>query len=302
MSSLPEHPMDDFPVRQLTFSFDEIEFQDPLWSRTKPEFSMFINALGIHVPYFERYLVKSMRAAKAEITDERLRRDISAIIGQEAHHAKNFVVLNQWLSRRYPKVAEFDRQARDDFAERARSDSLRRLVGFTAGYETFTFLSGMIVLQNFEHWFKDSDPVMKALWIWHQVEEVEHGAVAFEVYKHLYGEREWYRKWMILVTLLHIAKETLKAYVHMAHCEGWLRNPLRGAAKMGYCLVMLGRFVKSALPVFKRGYHPRQHPMVTSRQDPIQIAWRRYEHAGGEVLDIDHQKMAEIMQVDAAAA
>lgn len=302
MSSLPEHPMDDFPVRQLTFSFDEIEFQDPLWSRTKPEFSMFINALGIHVPYFERYLVKSMRGAKAEITDERLRRDISAIIGQEAHHAKNFVVLNQWLSRRYPKVAEFDRQARDDFAERARSDSLRRLVGFTAGYETFTFLSGMIVLQNFEHWFKDSDPVMKALWIWHQVEEVEHGAVAFEVYKHLYGEREWYRKWMILVTLLHIAKETLKAYVHMAHCEGWLRNPLRGAAKMGYCLVMLGRFVKSALPVFKRGYHPRQHPMVTSRQDPIQIAWRRYEHAGGEVLDIDHQKMAEIMQVDAAAA
>ena len=302
MSSLPEHPMDDFPVRQLTFSFDEIEFQDPLWSRTKPEFSMFINALGIHVPYFERYLVKSMRAAKAEITDERLRRDISAIIGQEAHHAKNFVVLNQWLSRRYPKVAEFDRQARDDFAERARSDSLRRLVGFTAGYETFTFLSGMIVLQNFEHWFKDSDPVMKALWIWHQVEEVEHGAVAFEVYKHLYGEREWYRKWMILVTLLHIAKETLKAYVHMAHCEGWLRNPLRGAAKMGYCLVMLGRFVKSALPVFKRGYHPRQHPMVTSRQNPIQIAWRRYEHAGGEVLDIDHQKMAEIMQVDAAAA
>ena len=302
MSTLPEHPMDDFPVRQLTFSFDAIEFQDPLWSRTKPEFSMFINALGIHVPYFERYLVKSMRAAKAEITDERLRRDISAIIGQEAHHAKNFVVLNQWLSQRYPKVAQFDQQAKDYFADHAKSDSLRRLVGYTAGYETFTFLSGMIVLQNFEHWFKDSDPVMKALWIWHQVEEVEHGAVAFEVYKHLYGEREWYRKWMILVTLLHIAKETLKAYVHMARCEGWLRNPLRGAGKIAYCLVMLGRFVKSALPVFKRGYHPRNHPMVTSRQDPIQIAWRRYEHAGGEVLDIDHQKMAEILQVEAAAA
>lgn len=301
MSNPSKHPMDDFPVRPLTFDFREVEFGDPLWSRTNPQFAMFVNALGIHVPYFERYLVRTMRAAKPHLRSGRLKRDVGAIIGQEAHHAKNFIALNAWLAKRYPKVEKFDADAREWFGHRAQKDSLKRLVGFTAGYETFTFLGGMIVLDNFDRWFKDSDKVLKALWIWHQVEEVEHGAVAFEVYQELYGEHEWYRKWMILVTLLHIAKETTKAYYHMSKVEGWLRNPLRGLWRMGFCFVTLGRFVKAALPVFRKGYHPRKHPLVTTRQNPIQIAWRRYETDGGDVLQIDHKKMAQILSVSLAA-
>ncbi len=302
MKTLSSHPMDEFPVRALAFGFDKVEFRDPLWSRTRPEFSMFVNALGIHVPYFERYLVHTMSKAKAQVSSESLKRDMSAIIGQEAHHAKNFIHLNEWLGRRYPKVKRFDADAREYFSRRAKTDSLKQLVGFTAGYETFTFLAGMIVLDNYDRWFKDSDPVMKALWIWHQVEEVEHGSVAFEVFQDLFGEHELYRKWMIVVTLTHIAKETLKAYTHMSWVEGWFRNPLKGALKVGYCCVMLGRFVRAALPVFRKGYHPRQHPLVTSRQNPIQIAWRRYEYSGGDVLAIDHQKMAEIMGVSVQQA
>ena len=301
MKELAEHPMDGFPVRPLKFDFNAIEFRDPLWSRTLPEFSMFVNSLGIHVPYFERYLVKTLSVAKRHVQDEKLRRDMSAIIGQEAHHAKNFIELNGWLARRYPKVQQLDVEARDYFKEHAGKDSMKRMAAFTAGYETFTFLAGMIVLDNYKRWFKDSDAVMKALWIWHQVEEVEHGAVAFEVYQNLYGEHEWYRKWMVLVSLLHIAKETLRAYAHMSRVEGWTRNPIKAVAKIGFCVVMLGRFVRSSLPVFKRGYHPRNHPLVNSRQNPIQIAWRRYEHEGGDVLAIDRVKMAEIMGVPVAS-
>ncbi len=301
MQKPSQHPMDNFPVRPLKFDISQIEFGDPLWSRTCPEFAMFVNALGIHVPYFERYLVKALSKAKGQIQDERLRRDVGAIIGQEAHHARNFIDLNQWFARRYPEVARYDAQARDWFAARAKSDSLKRLVGFTAGYETFTFLAGMLVLDNYRRWFEDSDAVMKALWVWHQVEEVEHGAVAFEVYQHLYGEHELYRKWMVLVTLLHIARETIKAYVHMARVEGYLRNPLRGVRSIGFCIVMLGRFVRSALPVFRKGYHPRRHPLVNGGQNPIQVAWRHYQHAGGDVLKIDHGKMAQIMNLPQAA-
>lgn len=297
MNHQTDHPMDDFPVRPLEFEFGAIDYNDPLWSRTRPEFSMFVNALGVHVPYFERYLVKTLSQAKKQITDEGLKRDVSAIIGQEAHHAKNFIRLNKWLAKRYPKVAKHDADAREYFAHHASTDSPKRSVGFTAGYETFTFLAGIIILENYQRWFRDSDAVMRALWIWHQIEEVEHGSVAFEVYQHLYGEHEWYRKWMVLLTLCHIAKETLKTYTHMCVVEGWFRNPLRGIRRMGFCLLMLGRFVKSALPVFRRNYHPRKHPIVTSEQNPIQIAWRRYEHSGGDVLEIDHNKMAEILDV-----
>ena len=298
MDVIAKHPMDNFPVRPLQFDIDKVAPRDFVWSRTCPEFSVFINALGLHVPHFERYLVRTMTKIKPLIEDKKLLRDVSAVIGQEAHHAKNFLHFNRAMVARYPKVAAMDADARDYFARRAKSDPLKVLVGFTAGYETFTFLAGMIILDNYQRWFADSEPVMKALWVWHQVEEIEHGAVAFEVYKRLYGDQEFYRKWMVLLALIHIASETFKAYAHMARIEGWLRNPFRAISSMAFCGSMLLRLLWSALPVFRGGYHPRNHPLVTSRQNPIQIAWRRYEGQGGDVLEIDHRKMAEMLGLD----
>ncbi|CAA0104158.1 Uncharacterised protein [Zhongshania aliphaticivorans] len=295
MSAIPEHPMDDFPVRNLTFDVNNVEYQDPLWSRTLPEFSMFVNALGVHVPYFERYLVKSLSKAKPYIQDDKLRKDVSAIIGQEAHHARNFVDVNRWLSERYPEVKRLDNEAKQYFTKHAKEDDLKKMLGFTAGYETFTFLGGMIILDNYEKWFADSDPTMRAIWMWHQVEEVEHGSVAFDVYQALYGVDEWYRKYMVSLALMHIASETIRTYLHMSRVEGWWRNPLKGLKKLTFCMTMLGRFVRSALPVFKKGYHPRNHPFVTSEQNEIQVAWRRFHSGGGDVLEIDKNKMAEIM-------
>lgn len=297
MGTITEHPMDSIPVRPLQFDVGSLRSEDVVWSRTCPEFSVFINALGLHVPHFERYLIRAMRKAKEEITDPKLLKEVSAIIGQEAHHAKNFLQFNEAMARRYPKVKAMDEAAMQYFGERANSDSLKQLVGYTAGYETFTFLAGMIILDNYERWFADSHPLMKAIWVWHQVEEVEHGAVAFDVYQKLYGKDELYRKWMVVHALVHIARETIKAYSHMARIEGWLRNPFTAVSKMTFCFVMLLRLLRSALPVFKKGYHPRSHPMVTTRQNPIQIAWRRYFSAGGNVLEIDRNKMAQIMGV-----
>lgn len=296
MRTLPPHPMDDFPVRPLSFELAQVD-DHVVWSRTCPQFAVFLNALAMHVPHFERYLIRALRAAKEQVQDPALRRDISAIIGQEAHHAKNFLRFNEALARRYPTVAPVDVASREYFEHHAAHDSLKQLVGFTAGYETFTFLAGMIILQNHDRWFADADPTLKALWVWHQVEEIEHGAVAFEVYKHLYGEHEWYRKWMILRALTHIAIETLKVYPRMARVEGWFRNPFRAISRMGFCVLMLLRLLKAALPVFRRSYHPRLHPIATTQQNPIQIAWRRYEAKGGEVLEIDRDKLAAMMQL-----
>jgi predicted metal-dependent hydrolase len=300
MSTVSSHPMDGLAVRPLQFKVAELPVEDVVWSRTCPEFAVFINALGLHVPYFERYLITSMRKAKEHIDDPKLLKDMSAIIGQEAHHAKNFLHFNESMARRYPKAKALDEAAKHDFAARASSDSLKQLVGFTSGYETFTFLAGMIVLDNYERWFADSHPVMKAIWVWHQVEEVEHGAVAFEVYQKLYGSHEWFRKWMVLKALIHIAAETTKAYAHMAKVEGWLRNPFSAVTKMSFNFLMLWRLLWAALPVFRRSYHPRLHPLVTNKQNKIQVGWRRFFGKGGDVLEIDRAKMAEILRVDLA--
>lgn len=293
------HPMDAIPVRRLKFAVGADAPIVPLWSRTDPRFSLFLNALGLHVPHFERYLCRALSRARPAITDPRLAADVDAIIGQEAQHARTFLKVNTALAAHYPEVAALEARAAAFFARRTKEDSLRLAVGFTAGYETFTFLAGLIILDNHDRWFADADPVMKAIWVWHQVEEVEHGAVAFEVWQHLYPGQEAYRRWMIIAALSHIARETLVTYAHMARIEGWMRNPLAAARTMGFCVEMLGRLLWRALPVFGRRYHPRAHPLVTSAQNPIQVAWRRHFGAGGDVLSLDRAAMARIMAIPA---
>ena len=293
----PSHPMDDFPVRALDFDVSHVAPEDCAWSKSSPYFSVFINALGLHVPYFERYLIHTINTVKHNVADNKLRRDMVALAGQEGHHSRNFIAFNALMAKRYPKVEKLDAAAKNYFKNAAKKDSLRRKVAFTAGYETFTFLAGLIILKNYDKWMADSHPVMKALWVWHQVEEVEHGSVAHDVYRALYGKYEWYRKYMVLMAGLHIARETVKAYIHMARIEGWLKNPFKAISAMAFCFKTLGQMAWQTLPVFGKNYNPRNHPLATSKQDPVAIAWRRHDAKGGNVLDIDREAMVQIMQL-----
>jgi uncharacterized protein len=293
---LSEHPMDAITVRPLDFNADHLGPEGAVWSQSSPEFAIYINAMAVHIPYFERYLGRSMMRARKHLTDERLQRDAGAITGQEAHHARNFIAYNRFLAKRYPKVERLDKEAKTYFAERAKTDSLKRIVGFTAGYETFTFLAGMLILANYEKWLQDSEPTMKAMWVWHQVEEVEHGAVAFEVYKALYGDHELYRKWMIVVALTHIAKETLRLYFHMCRIEGFYRKPVKAVTSTWFVFETLAAMAWHALPTFSKTYHPRNHPLGSTEESRIAVAWRRYIKNGGDVLTIDRAKMSEIVQ------
>ncbi len=289
----PSHPMDKIDVRQLRFSFDDVSEHNPLWSRSCPEFSMFINALGVHVPYFERFLVKVMREYRDGIEDEKLQEDIKNIIGQEAHHAFNFVKWNQYLGERYPEVNHLDAESQDYFAA-ALKKSDKYKVGFTAGYETFTFLAGLIILDRYHELMEDADPVLRALWVWHQVEEVEHGAVAFEFYQALYGEHEWYRKTLVVRAFGHIAWETFKAYRTMLPVEGYNASLKSRVKAWRFFAGFAFDLAWSALPVLRKGYHPRNHPICTTEQNQIAIAWRDYHNSGGNTEFLPDDVMAQL--------
>ena len=287
------HAMDNFPVRPLRFDFDAIEAHDPVWSRSSPEFAMFINALGVHVPHFERFLVKVMREYRDELTDARLKRDVRNIIGQEAHHAFNFVEWTKHLARRYPGIDRVDKAAQTYF-DAALQRSKRFKIGFTAGYETFTFLAGIIILDRYEELMADADPVLRALWVWHQVEEVEHGAVAFEFYQAFYAEHEWYRKAMVVFAFAHISWETFKAYRHMLPAEGYYASLPRAWKGWKFFAGFAYDLARSAWPVLKRGYHPRNHPVACASQNRIAVAWREYESTGGNAELLTDAVMARL--------
>jgi predicted metal-dependent hydrolase len=296
------HPMDNIPIRNLRFDTKQLSGQSALWSHTEPDFSMFINALGIHVPYFERFLVAVFRGIRADIKDADLLRDVKGIIGQEAHHAFNFVGWNKVMNETYPRVSELEADAESHFASMQSKRSTFFQVGYVAGYETFTFLAGAIILDRYEELMGDADPVMRALWVWHQVEEVEHGAVAFDVYNYFYADREWARKFFVLLAFAHITKETLRAYLHMGHVEGFWRAPVRGfkAAKFFFRFAL--DLARSALPVLKRNYHPRSHPICNEHQNRIALAWRERYDAGLTTLAIEQGDLTHALEVATGGA
>ena len=287
------HPMDEIPVRQLRFDFDSVENHNPVWSQSCPEFAIFINALGIHVPHFERFLVKVMRDYRDEIDDPRLVDDVKAIIGQESHHAFNFVKWTASMAKRYPKLQALDQHAKAYF-DKAQSKSKKFKIGFTAGYETFTFLGGMIILNRYKELMEDADPVIRALWVWHQVEEVEHGAVAFEFNQAFFSNHEWYRRLMVIGAFGHISWETFKAYAHMIQVEGYYDSPAKAFKGWKFFFKFAFDLGYAALPVMSKTYHPRNHPICNEAQNQIAIAWREHHRAGNDTQRLSQEDMAQL--------
>lgn len=286
------HPMDDIPVRQLRFDFEAPP--DPIWSRSSPDFALFINALGIHVPHFERFLVAVMRQWRDELDDEKLLEDVQAIIGQESHHAFNFLKWTEAMSARYPGLPALDARAADYF-KKARQRDKRFQIGFTAGYETFTFLGGMIILNRYEELMGEADPVIRALWVWHQVEEVEHGAVAFDFYHAFYPNEEWYRRWMVLYAFAHITGETVRAFAHMVRAEGFYRSPRRAFRAWRFCASFAWDLARAALPVLRRDYHPRNHPICNESQNEVAVAWRTRLASGADPHTLSEADVREML-------
>lgn len=290
------HPMDNIEVRPLRFDYKKIEMQDPVWSRSDPLFSIYINALGVHVPYFERFLVMAFRNIRTEIKDDSLKKDVTSIIGQEAHHGRNFIEFNKFLAKRYPEITKLDLRAKEYFEQRLNKDDLKAQIGYIAGYETFTFLGGMIILEGYDKWMKDADPVTRSLWLWHQVEEVEHGSVAFDVYKYFYKGNEWYRKWTILTSLLHIAHETWLAYVPMCKKEGYFSNPIKALKAVAFYIKFSFKLAKNSLPVFSKNYHPRSHQLHNCDQSNIAVGWRTEYSNGHDVSSLSSEEVKAMSQ------
>jgi len=290
-----EHPMDKISVRPIRFTVDSIANENLVWSRSSPEFSMFINAMGVHIPHFERYLIAVMREFREELKDNELKKDVQAIIGQEAHHAFNFSKWTKRLATAYPRIQHYDNASRMFFTEAIKTHSKKHKIGFTAGYETFTFLAGMIILDRFEELMGDAEPHLRALWVWHQVEEVEHGAVAFDFYKAFFPEAEWYRRVMVLNAFLHISKETFVAFREIVRHE---RRTVRSKLKAWSFFIGFAKdLFKASLPVYARSYHPRNHPICNDQQNPIAVGWRLHYSNGGDPVELSDKAISRMRQI-----
>lgn len=198
----------EIPVR-LGISFD-LDAVPAVHTASNPCISHLWNALSMVAPTFEASAIKVLRRALKEIDEPALRADVDAFIKQEALHSRHHAALNARLAALGADEAACTALGKQAWSEVMDGrDTRRQLAAIVAGEQLIHDLS--IVGLATPAVFEGTHPEVRRLFIWHMVEEVEHQAVALDVYRRVYGHG--LRDWAIHVAALWSAGRALIKYV-----------------------------------------------------------------------------------------
>ena len=159
----------------------------------------FMNALSMSFPLGEQMFIDSVRAAPPEaILDPALRAEVKDFVGQEASHRFMHQQFNDELAR---QGFDYTLEPRMKWkVERIRRLPVRDRLAITCALEHYTAMLADYVLRHPE-WLEGAEPRLRTLWSWHAAEELEHKAVAFDVYRAA-GGGYWKRAiWYLHVSL-----------------------------------------------------------------------------------------------------
>ncbi|OUY07733.1 metal-dependent hydrolase [Acinetobacter populi] len=187
-----------FPVRRMNFDFEHVP---QYWANESAGITHFLTALSALFPAGEKFFIDSVRAVRKHPLikdDERLQKEISAFIGQEAMHTQEHVGFNASAQKYGHDVATLEKNtdtviqaARKVFAKVVKPFGMtQEMVDLTAttALEHFTATIASQLLTNQHIQDLMTDQTMANMWYWHAVEENEHKAVAYDVYEGVFGQ------------------------------------------------------------------------------------------------------------------
>ncbi|MGW2510675.1 metal-dependent hydrolase [Streptomyces scopuliridis] len=270
--------------RRLSFDWRETPLH---WIPDEPTATHVINVLHLLLPAGERWFVKVFKEGLPLVTDVRLLKDVKGFMGQEATHSvQHSYVLNHLAEQRLDTGA-YTRHV-DFLFERLLGEEppwgipfpagkwLLYRLAFIAAIEQFTAVLGDWVLRAEALDRAGADEVMLDLLRWHGAEEVEHRAVAFDMYQHCGGSgpARYARR---IGTMCVTAPVLLwlwawgAAYLirHDPQLAGRLHYSLREHNKaVDKGLLPTWRELGSAIPrYFRRSYHPSQEGSLRKAVD-----------------------------------
>jgi predicted metal-dependent hydrolase len=158
--------------------------------------SHLLNVLHLLLPEGERFFVKVFAEALPLISDDDLREDVLGFIGQEGMHASAHQGAQDYLRAQgldpSDYVAEIETIFRVILGDRGLSGARREQwlierLAFVAAIEHVTAFLGDWILNSPGLDAARADPRMLDLLRWHGAEEVEHRAVAYDVFTHIDG-------------------------------------------------------------------------------------------------------------------
>ena len=145
-------------------------------------------------PDGEDFFVRSVRHFRDDITDPALKRQVSGFIGQEAMHGREHRTFNDRLDQLGYPVKRIERFTKWGLELRTKLAPAKANLAATAALEHFTATLAEMVLTDEQTRDMFGHEAVRNLFTWHALEESEHKAVAFDVYKAV-GGSERLRVW-----------------------------------------------------------------------------------------------------------
>lgn len=231
------------------------------WFDNDPFLSMFFTAFSASLPDGEKQFIHSVRLFQDRITDPVLREEIRAFIGQEAHHAKEHDALNRMMADKGYSIPRIEKRMRRLFQWFRDNQPPEQQLANTVCAEHFTALMADYMLSKAPENLGKMDPAMRNLWAWHAIEEAEHKAVAFDVYKQEVDDTWLLRRTMVLLTVSIMAHTTYDA-IQLLKEAGELRNLRSWRKGLGFLFGpkgMMASMAKDYFDFYRADFHPWQH-------------------------------------------
>jgi predicted metal-dependent hydrolase len=239
-------PIDIIP-RHMGFAFpaDTPKY----WFDGDPWMTHLLNALSLTFPSGEAEFVRSVRVVRDRVKDPQLLEDIRAFTAQEMHHSKEHQAFNEWL-RGLGLPVNLPAEAN---------------LAATAALEHFTAILADAFME--EGLTDEMHENVKWLWLWHAIEETEHKAVAFDVYRAIGGKYAMRVLVMLAVTRRFILNST-RFQLMLLRADGQLTN-LRSMGRYLWRFWGPRGYFTKLLPAYLSYYRPDFHPWQQDNRSAV---------------------------------
>jgi predicted metal-dependent hydrolase len=233
---------------------------DPLWNGGDAFRTHHLNALSMSFPVGEQFFIDAVKAGVACLPEEHRplwQARLKGFVGQEATHRFLHAQFNAELARHGLRNRWEVWAARR--IELSRDLHPVNHVAITAALEHFTAVLATGVLTR-PGWLAGARPEMALLWRWHAVEESEHKAFAFDLYRAMGGSELRRVLWFVHAGLLFLFESTAQTWLNLASA-GLAWRPRTWWQGLKFMCGPAGVWPTILLPLLRYlrpGFHPAQ--------------------------------------------
>jgi predicted metal-dependent hydrolase len=253
------------------------------WFGGDPMRTAIFDAFSIFLPEGERFFIRSLKHYASKFGDQDLIDEIKGYAVQEAFHTREHEDYNRTLATLGYDVEEMERPVKS-VLDSVSAPLLRLAV--TCAVEHLTANFSTMTLRHQEV-LDSAHPAYRRLWMWHALEELEHKAVALDVYKRAAAGMPAWKRYGLRVsamnlTVVHFMRIFLRNVRLHVEADG-IRTGFRFWSRFAWLQIVSPGYTRVSLWSFLCYYMPGYDPRKVDDSDLIRKgrAWLANEYAAG---------------------